>query len=97
MTLYTFAGYKGRAECTFDCPSCGKSKRKRSFVVEHTVNPFNKNLDGSVKDAKQVSHEARLEAAAQRDEFMREPLCRSCEDALSYADLKALRARRRGG
>jgi hypothetical protein len=95
MTLYIFNGYKGRAEHTFTCPSCGKANRKRSFTVEHTVNPFNKNPDGSVRTASEVSANARAAAKLERDQFATEPLCKACEDDLPYADGTALRKRRR--
>jgi len=38
--------------------------------------------------------EASAEAKRQRDEFAVEPWCATCEDALSFDDRKALRARR---
>jgi hypothetical protein len=93
--MYTFQGFKGRAEAIFDCPSCGKKNRKRTFLAEHTLNPFNKNADGTVKNAEQVRKGAKQEALRLRDEFMKEPLCKSCEDALGYRDRKDLRNRRR--
>jgi hypothetical protein len=92
----TFQGYKGRAECVFDCPACGATKRKRSFTTEHTVNPFNKNADGAPKSAAQVSQEAREAARLERDQFLTAPLCKRCEDALPYKDIRALADRRRG-
>lgn len=94
MPTYNFQGYKGRARMVFTCEHCGKPNRTRTFVAEHTVNPFNKNPDGSVKQASQVMREASAEAKRQRDEFAVEPWCATCEDGLSYDERKALRARR---
>ncbi len=96
MPTYTFQGYKGRAEHRFTCPQCGKPNRHRTFTVEHTVNPFNKNDDGSVKTPKEVQASARLAAQKQRDEFIRKPLCATCENQLSYDDRKAVFAERGG-
>ena len=49
MTTNNFPRVTHRAIRTGTCPVCGK-RVKRSRVFEHTVNPFNRNPDGSVKD-----------------------------------------------
>lgn len=90
-----FQSYPAVAEATFDCPKCGKLKRKRTFRAECTVNPFNVNDDGSVKTPGQVRLQSSAEAGRERDQFMREPLCATCENALSYSDRRALSKRRR--
>lgn len=89
-----FPVYKGRAECTFDCP-CGAKKRKRSFTVEHTVNPYNTNPDGMQKPPAQVSQEARFAALLERDQFLTAPLCKRCEDALTFLERKTISEKRR--
>jgi len=94
MTTYNFHGYKSRARMVFTCEHCGKPNRTRTFLAEHTVNPFNKNPDGSVKQAVQVQREANAEAKRLRDEFAVEPWCAACEDALGYSERKALQSRR---
>lgn len=95
MTIYHFQPYRGRASHRFTCPSCMKPNRVRTFTTEHTVNPYNTNSDGSVKDARQVSREAQEAPLAQVREFKREPLCASCEADLSWPDQMALQDRRR--
>jgi hypothetical protein len=92
---YTFAGHKGRATHTFTCPNCGKPNRTRTFTQEHTVNPFNKNPDGSVKTSLEVMRSAKAAAVKERDQFAKAPLCSTCENGLPYADLKAIRELRR--
>ncbi len=94
MTTYTFRAYPAYVSATFDCPSCGKSKRKRTFRHECTVNPFNTNDDGTIKTPAEVAQQSLAEAKQSRDEFLREPLCATCENALSWADRKALWDRR---
>jgi hypothetical protein len=89
-----FSGYKGRAEATFTCPSCQKTKRKRTFSVEHTVNPFNKNADGTVKNGMEVSRDAQAAADLRKRQLLGEPLCNACEEALSFSDRIALSKRR---
>lgn len=94
MATYTFAAYKGRAEHRFDCPSCGKPKRLRAFTVEHTVNPFNKNDDGSLKRPSDVIRDAQKAAVKLRDQFATRPLCAACENALPYVERRTLAAER---
>jgi hypothetical protein len=81
---------------TFKCLACQKDKRKRTFRAEHTVNPFNTNPDGKPKPASQVATEAQAAANLERDQFMTYPLCKGCEDARSWSEMKSIRARRRG-
>lgn len=86
-----FNAYKGRSTATFTCPQCGRPNRTRTFVAEYTVNPFNKNPDESIKQARQVQHEASEAARRERDRFLLSPLCRACEDGLPYSDLVFIR------
>lgn len=92
--LVTFPSYRGRAACTFKCLSCQKEKRKRTFTVEHTVNPYNTNPDGLPKTVGQVLREAQTAALIERDQFLVYPLCKGCEDARSWSEMKSIRARR---
>jgi hypothetical protein len=93
--LVTFPVYRGRASCTFTCPACKKEKRKRTFTCEHTVNPFNTNPDGTRKLAPQVIREAQAAALLERDQFMVHPLCKKCEDARSWSEMKVINEHRR--
>lgn len=94
MTTHTFQAYPAVAKATFTCGSCGKAKRTRSFRVECTVNPFNKNEDGTMKTPFEVRRQSSEKAVAARDAFLRKPLCATCEGALPYADRKQLWADR---
>ena len=91
----TFPAYGRVAGCTFKCLACQKDKRKRTFRVEMTVNPYNTNQDGTMKQATQVSREAQEAANRERDQFMVYPLCKSCEDARSWSEMKSIRERRK--
>jgi hypothetical protein len=93
--LVTFRAYGRSASCTFKCLACQKDKRKRTFRVEMTVNPFNTNPDGTVKTADQVMREAQAAANLERDQFTGYPLCKGCEDARSWSEMKSIIARRR--
>jgi hypothetical protein len=92
--LVTFPAYGRSASCTFQCKACQKEKRKRTFRVEMTVNPYNINPDGSMKSATQVSQEAQAAANLERLQFLVYPLCKSCEDARGWSEMKSIRARR---
>jgi hypothetical protein len=92
--LVTFPAYGRSASCTFKCLACQKEKRKRTFRVEMTVNPYNTNPDGTMKPATQVSSEAQAAANLQRDQFAVYPLCKGCEDARSWSEMKSIRERR---
>jgi len=48
------------------CPVCGK-KGQRKYEVSNTINPWNKNADGSVKDYQQVLKDVMLEANIKKD------------------------------
>lgn len=92
-----FQMFPASAVAKFDCPSCGKKARKRTFHGECTCNPFNKNEDGTVKSPTEVRAQSKQDADSQRKRFMVEPLCLKCEDGLAFKDRAALFQRRRIG
>lgn len=79
---------------TFDCPKCGKVKRKRTFRAECTVNPFNKREDGQMRTPSEVRAQSKDQALVERLRFRKEPLCASCENALGWVERQELHARR---
>jgi len=59
----TFQVVRARQERAGYCPVCGKlAKRSRTF--EQTVNPWNRNEDGSEKTPQEVALAVRAEANA---------------------------------
>lgn len=63
MTIVQFEQIKVTAQKRFDCSRCGKQcQRTRSFA--QTLNPFNKNADGTVKDRQTINIQIRDEAKA---------------------------------
>jgi hypothetical protein len=77
----TFHGIKGRAAYTCPCDTCGKTL-KRTAVVEHTVNPYNKNEDGSVRTPVEVRRRAFEAAEAEAKQLQDKPVtCSNCADA----------------
>ena len=60
------------------CSTCGKRK-SRVVVIEETVNPFNKNQDGTVKNRREVYqsvHNGLMELVKKLSE---EFVCSSCK------------------
>ena len=64
---------------TGNCPVCGRRVTK-SQTFEQTVNPFNRNEDGSVKTREQVRADVHAEAEAWQPDFRHEK-CKEKEDA----------------
>lgn len=95
MTLYTFQSLPSSAKATFDCPSCGKKNRTRTFRGECTVNPFNKKENGEVRTPREVRQQSKERANALREQFLRKPLCATCENSLPHAELHGVLAERR--
>jgi hypothetical protein len=79
-TTYTFRVITAQSPYTCVCEDCGKLL-KRVAKVEHTVNPFNTNEDGSQKSPAEVRQSAQRhadeEAALKQDTLS---ICRDCED-----------------
>lgn len=63
MPTYHFTGPSTRREYSGKCPTCGK-RAKRSKSFENTVNPFNRNEDGTVKTWEQVAVDVQAMAGA---------------------------------
>jgi hypothetical protein len=68
------------------CKICLIAKRQRTIVVEHTINPFNRNTDGSAKNREQISKDVDAELAtkvmAHRSHF----ICIGCENKMDYVE-----------
>lgn len=58
----TYDRLKAQAQRKVTCPGCGKSRVIRRTFYQ-TVNPFNRNDDGTVKTYLQVQNSVRQEAA----------------------------------
>ena len=96
-TLYRFQSFLAVDKATFTCPSCSKEKRTRTFRVECTTNPFNVGEHGRPLTPTEVRKQSQARVALERSEFLTEPLCKACEDRLSYSDRCSLSQRRRSG
>lgn len=80
-TTHRFQVIAARATYTCPCSECEKLL-KRTARVEHTVNPYNKNADGSVKTQTEVYRSAQAEADKQAQALQGVPaICSTCEDA----------------
>ncbi len=61
MTRIVFEEVKVSAKRSLTCKTCGK-KFSRSKTFSNTINPWNQNLDGSVKTREQVRADVTAEA-----------------------------------
>lgn len=95
MTMHHFPVYSVTSTATFTCTTCGKEKRKRTFRAECTVSPFNTRPGGEVRTPPEVKQQSHEQAQRWCAEFLREPMCKACEDALTFSERAALSARRR--
>jgi hypothetical protein len=62
-----FQPVSAKAERRGKCPTCGKTTR-RSRTFEHTVNPYNRNADGSIKTFVEVLADVQAKADAWQPE-----------------------------
>ena len=60
------------------CTVCGKKGRKRSKTFSQTLNPYNKNEDGSIRTEEDIRHALSVEAHAWQNLPM---ICATCERA----------------
>lgn len=66
---------------------CCKCEKKGSRTVEEcqTINPFNKNLDGTVKSELEVQQSVKTNLQNRIDRFIKEGfVCKSCKKYLGY-------------
>jgi hypothetical protein len=83
---YVFREIGERRTRRFKC-TCGKSHQKTETFYQ-TLNPFNKNGDGSVKSSEQISLEVNAEANAWHRKLLDCPQVEGCHEiraALSKA------------
>ena len=93
--MVTFKGFPAVVTASFECPKCGKKNRTRKFRAECTVNPLNKNEDGSIKSPAEVLRQSQVRAVEEMDKFLVKPLCTTCERGLTYAERNGLFEERR--
>lgn len=82
--IITFKGYSATVKTLFTCTKCKKDKRTRSFTESCTLNPFNKEATTPAE----IREQSRKSAQEDVDEFMKEPVCKSCENGMEYPEWK---------
>lgn len=74
-----FASVKSRAEVSGACEVCGK-RCTRKTTIENTVNPFNRNEDGSIRTRAEVQANVLKQA---REWEAKQPIVHvKCEDLI---------------
>ena len=71
MTVYQFSEVSRIRHASGSCPGCGKAvRRQRKF--SQTLNPFNRNPDGTVKNVRDIQEELSVEAGQWVPDFTHE-------------------------
>ncbi len=84
MTTINFDEVKYKKILNGLCKTCGK-KRTRTITEEQTVNPFNKNEDGTVKTRFEVGQSVRENLEKRVKRFQEEGfICKGCKEFLGY-------------
>jgi hypothetical protein len=80
VSIHTFSVRRGTATYQATCSECGKTLN-RTAKVEHTVNPFNRNEDGSVRSPAEVYACAQAAAKEQAEQLAgKATTCRDCQE-----------------
>jgi hypothetical protein len=74
-----FQALTRQATRTGKCTVCGKAAT-RSTTFQQTLNPFNKNTDGTIKSARAIYRELEAEATAWSAEPPTHVKCQSTKD-----------------
>lgn len=74
-----FNEVKMSSSCQGKCTVCGR-KRKRSFTVAHTVNPYNKKDDGTPKTREEVTADVSFRLSEKIAFMKKNFICRTCQD-----------------
>jgi hypothetical protein len=80
MPTYTYERVERWVEKTVSCRVCGK-KLKRSTTLGQTINPFNKDAEGNVKNRYQIQAELKVAAEAWQPTNDIHAKCREIEAA----------------
>ena len=62
------------------CAKCGK-KCQKTIKVEGTVNPYNKNEDGSIRTSQEVEKRLSVEYYKKAAAWKENPICKKCSES----------------
>lgn len=84
MTTYIYQEVKRQITLRGVCKTCGK-KRTRTIAEAQTINPYNRNKDGSIKSCHEVEKSVAIELETRVKRFKEEGfICKGCQEYLSY-------------
>jgi hypothetical protein len=83
ITRIQFDVIKHSTKVTGRCTKCGK-RRTRTVIKEQTVNPFNRNADGTIKTREEIHEAVWAEVAAEADALQKDFICATCRDELLW-------------
>jgi hypothetical protein len=78
MTIINFQQIKTKQGIKGICVQCGK-KKSRIITETQTINPFNKNQDGTVKNYHEVAKSVETNLAEKVRKYTENFICSSCK------------------
>lgn len=79
FTRHVYQEIARRRDVSVACTKCGK-KLRRTIKAYQTLNPFNRNEDGSSKTAEQIWAELPAKLDHTEAKLRETAVCRSCEN-----------------
>lgn len=84
-TKITYDVISQKQKITGICGVCGK-KKSRIIKEENTINPFNKNPDGTMKNRLQVNVSVGEDLRDKIEKLKQKYICYSCYENFSYQE-----------
>lgn len=81
----TFDEIKDKIKVSGVCKKCGK-KRSRTVSEFQTLNPFNKNENGSIKSVSEIRRELRISILKQSKKLLENFICATCYSELPWRE-----------
>ena len=79
MVMVTYQEISLKKTITGTCLKCGRENRKVTIVSSQTVNPWNKNPDGSIKTYEEVYKSVLTNLPLLVKRWEEKFICKSCE------------------
>ena len=76
---YTFNKIKVSSKISNVCKKCGK-KRTRTISNYQTLNPFNKNKEGKLKNTSEIREELEISVSKKIQKLKKYFICASCQN-----------------
>lgn len=85
-SIITFQEYRDRLQVKGICKACGK-KRTRTITETMTMNPFNKNPDGTVRSGRDISLAIAEKIGKMETSLKKNFMCATCRGNLPWKEM----------